>query len=129
MIPAPAVDGPRVRLVAEGATVRDKDGVAFSHGARSPPARCSPASSAAPGPPVRLRVLASGRNVRANVTAQPYGEVELDGVAMGGTPLADLPLRAGTRRLAIRGPDGSVTRLTIEVGAGGEPDDAGGAEP
>ena len=117
--------GPQVRLVAEGASVRDADGTTLSSWRSLGTGPLFARIVGGAGPPVRLRMVATGRNVRANLSAQPYGEVELDGVSLGGTPLADLPLRAGLRRLVVRGPDGSLTRLTVEVGAGGEPEGAG----
>jgi serine/threonine protein kinase len=113
--PAPVVDGPRVRLSAEGARVRDAAGEALATWRPLAGGSVLAQVIGGTGPPVSVRLLASGRLVRANVTARPHGEVRLDGVALGGTPLADIPLRAGRRSLVVRAPDGSETRVTIEV--------------
>jgi serine/threonine protein kinase len=119
---APAVAegsvGPRVRVEAEGANVRDAGGGSLSTWRSLADGSVLAHVTGGSGPPVSLRLLASGRSVRANVTARPYGDVVLDGVAMGGTPVADLPMRVGRRRIVVRGPDASETRVTVEVGAG-----------
>jgi hypothetical protein len=113
------VEGPRVRVAAEGARVRDAEGGNLA--AWRPLAGGSVLAQVigGTGPPVSIRLLAGGRMVRANVTARPHGEVRLDGVALGGTPLADIPLRPGRRALVVRAPDGSETRVTIEVAVDG----------
>ncbi len=115
---AEVVATPRIRVEAEGANVRDAGGGALSAWRSLAPGSVLAHVTGGSGPPVSVRLLASGRNVRANVTARPYGDVTLDGVAMGGTPVADLPLRAGRRRIVVRGPDASETRLVVEVGVG-----------
>lgn len=109
---------PRVRVEAEGANVRDAGGGSLATWRSLADGSVLAHVTGGSGPPVSVRLLASGRNVRANVTARPYGDVTLDGVAMGGTPVADLPLRAGRRRIVVRGPDASETRLVVEVGVG-----------
>jgi serine/threonine protein kinase len=109
---------PRVRVEAEGANVRDAAGGSLTTWRTLADGSVLAHVTGGSGPPVSVRLLASGRNVRANVTARPYGDVTLDGIAMGGTPVADLPLRAGRRRIVVRGPDASETRLVVEVGIG-----------
>ena len=52
-----------------------------------------------------------------SVNARPWAVIEIDGVRVGETPLADVPVRAGRRRFIARMPDGSVMQRTVEVTA------------
>jgi hypothetical protein len=49
------------------------------------------------------------------VDARPWAQVILDGHDLGQTPAATVPLRAGRRVLELRGPDGGVTRVELEI--------------
>ena len=52
-----------------------------------------------------------------SVNAQPWAIIEIDGVEIGETPLANVPVAAGRRRFRARMPDGSVMQRTIDVNA------------
>ena len=54
-----------------------------------------------------------------NVNARPWGEVLVDGVAVGQTPLANLPVPIGTHDVVFRHPQFGERRQTIVVTAQG----------
>lgn len=55
--------------------------------------------------------------IPVNVNADPWAYVELDGRSIGTTPLADVPMEAGSHRVVARFPDGLVVARTVEVDA------------
>jgi hypothetical protein len=55
---------------------------------------------------------------RANIAARPWGAVTWDGRAVGETPIADLPVRAGAHTLSVVGPDGRATVVTLTLDPG-----------
>jgi hypothetical protein len=67
-----------------------------------------PAEAPAAAEPARVGLL--------SVAADPWADIEVDGVAIGRTPLGDVPLRQGTHRVVARFPDGSVAQRTVELG-------------
>lgn len=67
------------------------------------------------GPPARLRLLARGALVVANVAADPWATVLLDGRPVGETPLAGLPLPSGASTLELRGPRGVATSVQLRL--------------
>jgi type II secretory pathway predicted ATPase ExeA len=51
------------------------------------------------------------------INASPWANVEVDGIDLGVTPLANIPLFAGTHSFRARMPDGRVIERTIEIDA------------
>jgi len=56
-------------------------------------------------------------SVRVNFNASPWAEIEVDGRAVGPTPIADLSLAAGIRHVRATFPDGRVVERDLRVGA------------
>ena len=110
--------GPTVRVSAEGARVRTASGDALT-GAE--PLGATPLLVniiGGEGPPVSMRLSRKGEGVRANIAARPWGAVTWDGRAVGETPIADLPVRAGAHTLSVVGPDGRATVVTLTLDPG-----------
>jgi hypothetical protein len=57
--------------------------------------------------------------VPLNINARPWGEVVVDGVVVGQTPLANLPVPIGTHEVVFRHPQFGERRQTIVVTAHG----------
>jgi hypothetical protein len=55
--------------------------------------------------------------VPVNLNAYPWAEIEVDGVALGPTPIADWPLAPGRHQLRASFPDGRVVERTLRVDA------------
>ena len=51
------------------------------------------------------------------INASPWANVEVDGIDLGVTPLANIPLLAGVHSFRVRMPDGRVIERTIEINA------------
>ena len=51
------------------------------------------------------------------INASPWANVEVDGIDLGVTPLANIPLLAGVHSFRVRMPDGRVIERTIEIDA------------
>jgi hypothetical protein len=51
------------------------------------------------------------------INASPWANVEVDGIDLGATPLANIPLFAGAHSFRVRMPDGRVLERTIEIDA------------
>jgi type II secretory pathway predicted ATPase ExeA len=51
------------------------------------------------------------------INASPWANVEVDGIDLGATPLANIPLFAGAHWFRVRMPDGRVIERTIEIDA------------
>ncbi len=51
------------------------------------------------------------------INATPWANVEVDGIDLGATPLANIPLFAGAHSFRVRMPDGRVLERTIEIDA------------
>ena len=54
----------------------------------------------------------------ANINAQPWAEVWIDGVKVGETPLANLPVTLGVRDIVLRNPQYGERKVTATVVAG-----------
>ncbi len=79
-------------------------------------------------PLIEVRVFRSGKvttvritppNAPLNVNARPWGDVFLDGAALGQTPLANMPVPIGTHEVVLRHPQFGESRQTIVVTARG----------
>jgi len=55
---------------------------------------------------------------RANINAAPWAEVWVDGVKIGETPLANVPIRLGVREVVFKNPQYPERKQTITVTAG-----------
>ena len=51
------------------------------------------------------------------INASPWANIEVDGIDLGATPLANIPLLAGEHLFRARMPDGRVIERTVEIGA------------
>jgi hypothetical protein len=51
------------------------------------------------------------------INASPWANVEVDGIDLGVTPLANIPLFAGSHSFRVRMPDGRVIERRIEIDA------------
>jgi len=51
------------------------------------------------------------------INASPWANVEVDGIDLGPTPLANIPLFAGAHSFRVKLPDGRVIERTIEIDA------------
>ncbi len=94
--PAPSVAAPR--LVEP----------AGSFAPLAPPAAASEAKDPSPLAATTLSV---------QVNARPWADIEVDGVALGPTPIAGIPLLAGRHHFRARMPDGRVLERDVDVSA------------
>jgi len=69
------------------------------------PAASMPAAEAPLGP------------LAVQINATPWANIEVDGIDLGATPLAKVPLFAGKHAFRVRMPDGRVIERTIEIDA------------
>jgi hypothetical protein len=51
------------------------------------------------------------------INATPWANVEVDGIDLGATPLANIPLLGGAHFFRVRMPDGRVIERSIEIDA------------
>ncbi len=75
---------------------------------RPPPPQPAPAQAAAAATP-------SVSTVSVHLNASPWAFIQVDGVDLGPTPIADIPLLAGKHRFHARMPDGRVVERVVEV--------------
>ncbi|MCH7645065.1 MAG: AAA family ATPase [Myxococcales bacterium] len=69
-------------------------------------------------PPATVPPLAETLGPLAvQINASPWANVEVDGIDLGATPLANIPLFAGAHSFRVRMPDGRVLERTIEIDA------------
>jgi hypothetical protein len=54
----------------------------------------------------------------ANINAQPWAEVWIDGTKVGETPLANLPLTLGSREIVFRNPQFGERKVMATITAG-----------
>jgi type II secretory pathway predicted ATPase ExeA len=64
-----------------------------------------------PAPPPAATTLS------VQVNARPWANIEVDGVDLGPTPIAGIPLLAGRHRFRARMPDGRVLERVVDVSA------------
>ncbi|MCH8890882.1 MAG: AAA family ATPase [Myxococcales bacterium] len=57
------------------------------------------------------------RPLAVQINASPWANIEVDGIDLGATPLANIPLFAGEHSFRVRMPDGRVLERTIEIDA------------
>ncbi|HEY8156852.1 MAG TPA: AAA family ATPase [Myxococcota bacterium] len=79
--------------------------------AEAPAAVIEPARSAAP------TATAASQTVSVQVNARPWANIEVDGVDLGPTPIAGIPLLAGPHRFRAHMPDGRVVERDVTVTA------------
>jgi hypothetical protein len=60
-------------------------------------------------------VLYSGSLIPVDINADPWAHVEVDGVYVGLTPLADVRLTPGAHQIRARLPDGQVVERNVQV--------------
>ena len=68
----------------------------------------APESAEAAGEP-------SADALSVNVNATPWARIEIDGVDVGETPLAGIPLRPGPHTFRAQLPDGRVLERSVEI--------------
>ena len=67
--------------------------------------------------PAAAEPASSWPNVfRIGINATPWASIEVDGIPVGQTPIAGLPLLSGYHDFEARFPDGRVVRRQVEVG-------------
>ncbi|HEX5068087.1 MAG TPA: hypothetical protein VFY49_18350 [Myxococcota bacterium] len=75
-----------------------------------PPAEIAPEQSPEPEPE-------HGRTIAISLNALPWAHIEIDGLDVGVTPMADVKLSEGPHRFRARFPDGRVIERTVRVDA------------
>jgi hypothetical protein len=70
-------------------------------------------SEEAKAPVPRVEVTA----IPVHINATPWATIEIDGVEVGETPIARLPLTPGSHLFRARMPDGRVVEKTVRIGA------------
>jgi len=68
-----------------------------------------------PGEVQRIQVDPKGI---ANINAQPWAEVWIDGTKAGETPLANLPITLGVREIVFRHPQFGERKVTVTIVSG-----------
>ncbi|HEX9814280.1 MAG TPA: AAA family ATPase [Myxococcota bacterium] len=56
-------------------------------------------------------------SIAVQINASPWANVEVDGIDLGATPLANIPLFEGVHAFRVKMPDGRVIERTIEIDA------------
>src|SRR5690606_21896116 len=95
--------------------------------AAAPPVAPSPASAApaapepagAPAPPAEAapEAAAAAEPVLVNVNARPWAHIAVDGEALGVTPLGNVPIEPGLRRIRAEMADGTVIEREVRIDA------------
>jgi hypothetical protein len=89
---------------------------------RAPQGRPTTARSAAaraPAPPAAVDpapALAAVAPIPVHINASPWAMVVVDGIDMGETPIAGVPLLPGPHHFKAKLPDGRVVERTVEIG-------------
>ena len=68
-----------------------------------------------PGESTRVQLDPKGT---ANINAEPWAEVYIDGVKVGDTPLANLPISLGVREIVFKNPDLGERKVVATITAG-----------
>ena len=94
--------------------------IAFPAGPATPepPSPKELASSPAeqPGTETPASQVATTR-IAVGINATPWATIEVDGVEVGETPIAGVPLTPGSHLFRARMPNGRVIEKTVEIGA------------
>jgi len=102
---------------AAGASASRGDLGAPNEAAASPVAtREKPAAESEPAAAAPARAEPVG-SFAVQINASPWANVEVDGIDLGATPLANIPLLGGPHAFRVRMPDGRVIERTIEIDA------------
>jgi type II secretory pathway predicted ATPase ExeA len=83
-----------------------------------PPEEPPPAQAPEPPPPpetVDAPAVPSISTISVDLNARPWALIQVDGVDLGPTPIAGIPLLAGEHRFRARMPDGRVVERVVEV--------------
>ncbi len=82
-----------------------------------PPTAGAPGARA-PAPPAAVDpAIAAAAPIPVHINASPWATVEVDGIDMGETPIAGVPLLPGPHAFKARMPDGRVIERTIQISA------------
>ena len=76
-----------------------------------------PEPSEAIEPANELPPAESFRPLAVQINASPWANIEVDGIDLGATPLANIPLFAGEHSFRARMPDGRVIERRVEIDA------------
>ena len=78
----------------------------------------APAPPRAAGADARSRAAApAAATLSVQVNARPWANIEVNGVDLGPTPIAGIPLLAGRHHFRARMPDGRVLERDVDVSA------------
>ncbi len=79
--------------------------------------RAAPAATAAPAvvADAAPTIAPGAATLAVQVNARPWANIEVDGVDLGPTPIAGIPLLAGPHRFRARMPDGRVLERDVDV--------------
>jgi type II secretory pathway predicted ATPase ExeA len=83
--------------------------------ARAPEAPPPAAPAPAPEPERAPASDPAAGTIPVQVNARPWANIEVDGVDLGPTPIAGIPLLAGPHRFRAQMPDGRVVERVVEV--------------
>ena len=84
----------------------------------SPPPRGERQLRRRAGPAAGAREIApAAATLSVQVNARPWANIEVDGVDLGPTPIAGIPLLAGRHHFRARMPDGRVIERDVDVSA------------
>jgi len=121
---APAAPVPEPTLLAPAATAAPAAAPPVSHHARPAAAPAAPAPAPETGSraithigPAPPRVAAQGTGLLL-VVARPWGNVRVDGVGMGTTPLDTISLRAGVHSVVVQHPSYEPVERKVTIRAG-----------
>jgi hypothetical protein len=115
--PEPDAPGPSPEVAAapEPKTVPE----AAAPAAAPTPPEPEPLPPIAAAPPVLALPAGAPRpGARLSVNATPWAEIQLDGRALGQTPLGEVPLSPGRHRVSAKMPDGSIIERSVEARGG-----------
>jgi MSHA biogenesis protein MshM len=105
-----------VAVVLALALLLDRDPPAGAEAAPEPtrpePAQAAERTGGTPTPAVP-----PAGALAVNVNASPWARVEIDGIDVGETPLAGIPLRPGPHAFRAELPDGRIIERTVEIDA------------
>jgi MSHA biogenesis protein MshM len=82
-----------------------------------PAAEPEPAGASDPEAAPGGAVEPAGSTLGVNLNAVPWARVEIDGIDVGETPLAGVPLRPGPHAFRAHLPDGRIVERTVEIDA------------